>query len=73
MYWTGYIADDYGLSWIEISEAEDDGYVAIWMRNDLLDDVESKEDLEGYGKRFYRHLEDFKTDDWLSIDEVWPK
>lgn len=72
-YWTGYIQDDYGLSLIEIYPPED-SWVAVYIRGELADDIITKDDLNAEANnRFYKTIADFVSNDWLSINEVWPK
>jgi hypothetical protein len=73
-YWEGYIElnNDRGLERIEIYS--DPPFVDIYVNDELADDVEDKAYFaDEYGSRFYKTLEDYKADNWLSIDEVWPQ
>lgn len=69
-YWQGYYQDEYGLSYIEIYDGDDP---TVYIRGELADDIIDRDDLhKETGCRFYKSLDDFGSDDWLTCDEVWP-
>lgn len=73
-YFDGYISLHNREGVVQISVYDEAGFVSVFINNTLADDVDSKAYLsDEYGNRFYNSLEDYKTDDWIGIDSIWPK
>lgn len=74
-YFDGYISLHYSEGVVKIQIYDNgNGYVSVYINNDHADDVTSQAYLsDEYGNRFYNSLEDYKIDDWHSINEVWPE
>jgi hypothetical protein len=76
--WQGYIElpRSEGLVTCEIvpdAAGADDPYVGVWIGGNLADDIEGRDELVAtYGDRFFASLADYKADNDLTIDDVWP-
>lgn len=73
--WTGYVelTRDRGLVRCDIMPS-DDGYVAVYVDDDLADDVDDRQYFaKEYGDRFFATLADYRADKALNLDQVWPK
>ncbi len=72
-YWQGFAKNFRGeLLWCEIYPPED-GYVAIYVSDELADNIESLEDLEEYLEAFYDTHDDFRNNTPKTAEEVWPE
>lgn len=76
-HWEGYIElhNNRGVEKIAIYWNGDKvDYVDVYINDEMADDVEDKTYLsDEYGSRFYLTLEDYKANNWLSVEEVWPE
>jgi len=72
-YFIDYIELNWGQGIQAIAIYEDTPYVNVWIDSELADDINNKMDLmTEYGDIFYKTLEDYKSGNSLTIDDVWP-